>query len=316
MRPSRQAIDVSKKLTLVYHNGALGDFVAVLPTLACARLRWPRDRIVILGKPHHSQLAIVSGFADAAWDVEWSGNNCLFVKGHPQALSRLSDVGSALLFTSADSPLAFNLAEAGCGRLVRQDPFPDSRRSIYDFHLSLFDLPPPVASLLDPFRRYLRERETAATAAGINLTRAVVIHPGSGSPKKNWPLSHFEALGAEIRKHGFEVVWCPGPAEENWKEIEGRTIRDLNPLDLGTLLCRSRLFIGNDSGVSHLAAASGCPAIILFGPSDEVVWAPPGEHVEIVTGTGGFSAQRSPDKIPFEEVLRVVQRKLGVSNRR
>lgn len=55
-------------------------------------------------------------------------------------------------------------------------------------------------------------------------------------------------------------------------------------VELARSLAGARLYIGNDSGVSHLAAAVGCPTVVLFGPTDPRVWAPRGGHVTVVRG--------------------------------
>jgi heptosyltransferase III len=88
----------------------------------------------------------------------------------------------------------------------------------------------------------------------------LALHPYSGSPAKNWPLENFQALA---RLEPFE--WCQDRFD-----------------DLGELagwLSGARLFVGNDSGITHLAAAVGTPTLALFGPTDPAVWAPRGAHV-------------------------------------
>ncbi len=98
----------------------------------------------------------------------------------------------------------------------------------------------------------------------------IVIHPYSGSAKKNWPLEHFRSLAAELG--GAE--WTCGPEEE----LEGA--RRFDALDdLARWLSGARLYIGNDSGITHLAAAVGTPTLALFGPSDPTIWCPAGDHV-------------------------------------
>ena len=57
---------------------------------------------------------------------------------------------------------------------------------------------------------------------------------------------------------------------------------DLPLPGLAAALARGRLFLGHDSGVSHLAAALGTPCVLLFGPTDPAVWAPPGAHVRVI----------------------------------
>jgi ADP-heptose:LPS heptosyltransferase len=78
------------------------------------------------------------------------------------------------------------------------------------------------------------------------------------------------------------VRWCAGPEEDLPGAVR---IEDL--YELGCWLRRARLYIGNDSGISHLAAAVGTPVVAMFGPTDPAVWAPRGEHVTVIRAPGG-----------------------------
>ncbi len=102
----------------------------------------------------------------------------------------------------------------------------------------------------------------------------VVIHPFSGSPKKNWPLDCYRELA---RRLPYPVRWCAGPEEP----LEG-AVRFDDLYELACWIAGARLYIGNDSGITHLAAAVGTPVIALFGPTDPAVWAPRGERVRVV----------------------------------
>jgi ADP-heptose:LPS heptosyltransferase len=103
-----------------------------------------------------------------------------------------------------------------------------------------------------------------------------VIHPFSGSAGKNWPLKNFEALARHLEPR-LAVEWTAGPGEI----LSGaRRFDDL--YDLATWLAGARLYVGNDSGISHLAAAVGTPAVVIFGPTDPRVWAPRGSDVRVV----------------------------------
>ncbi len=114
----------------------------------------------------------------------------------------------------------------------------------------------------------------------------IYIHPFSGSRKKNWPVEKFRALAERL---AGPVHWVRG---EEDPELAGA----LEPMGLDALarrLAGARLYIGNDSGVSHVAAAVGAPVVALFGPTDARVWAPRGRgRVEVVTGMEGASVER------------------------
>lgn len=102
---------------------------------------------------------------------------------------------------------------------------------------------------------------------------AIVLHPFSGSARKNWPLENFQALAARLPG----VRWTAGP-----EEPLAEATRFDSLADLAAWLSGARLYIGNDSGITHLAAAVGTPVLALFGPSDPQVWCPAGGHVRWV----------------------------------
>lgn len=107
-------------------------------------------------------------------------------------------------------------------------------------------------------------------------TNCAIIHPFSGSAVKNWPLERFRVLAARLKTR-LPVLWTAGPSEA----LE-EAIRFDDLYELACWLGSARLFIGNDSGISHLAAAAGTPVVAIFGPTDPAIWSPRGERVEIV----------------------------------
>ena len=119
--------------------------------------------------------------------------------------------------------------------------------------------------------------------------RSVVIQPFSGSPRKNWPLDRFQELA---RRLPLPVEWIAGPEET----LPG-ALRFDDLWQLANWISGASLYIGNDSGITHLAAATGVPAIALFGATDSRVWAPRGESVTLVV-------RDSMQSIATDDVLR------------
>ena len=107
-----------------------------------------------------------------------------------------------------------------------------------------------------------------------------VIHPFSGSPRKNWPLDRFRALAARLP---MPVRWTAGP-----EEVLEDAVRFDSLSDLARWLAGARFYIGNDSGITHLAAAVGAPVIAIFGPTDPSVWGPRGELVHLIHRPGAW----------------------------
>jgi len=281
-------------ISLVYHGGALGDFLTTLPAMAAwRRLRpgaHPAEHLVLLGKPAFAALAPHELF-DETWDVQSPRFAWLFGDGRPDAgsvdgavWSALSSVSSALLFSSAGSALSAHLERRGARGIVRQDPFPAAEGGfvaapvpIIDYHLSLFS----GAS----FSEGERVPVIAPGPASLAVPRhTVALHPGSGSAQKNWPLARFVSLSRLLQGRGLPVTWITGPAEEALPLPAGAAAwRDLPLPQLAAALASCDLYVGNDSGITHLAAAAGCPTVALFGPSDPKVWAPRGKRVRIVS---------------------------------
>jgi hypothetical protein len=123
-----------------------------------------------------------------------------------------------------------------------------------------------------------------------------VIHPFSGGRRKNWPLESFEAVAARLP---LPVEWTAGPEEA----LPAATRFD-NLFELAGWLAGAQLYIGNDSGITHLAAATGLPVLALFGPTVPRQWAPRGRHVLVL--------HHEPlTDLPMESVLDAANRLLG-----
>ena len=102
----------------------------------------------------------------------------------------------------------------------------------------------------------------------------IAIHPFSGSPAKNWPLEKYRALAASLDR---PVQFCAGP-EERLDDA----VRFDDLYDVASWLASARVYVGNDSGISHLAGAVGTPVVAIFQTSDPAVWAPRGPSVAVL----------------------------------
>lgn len=104
-----------------------------------------------------------------------------------------------------------------------------------------------------------------------------IIHAGATYATKTWQLSHFLAMADRLRKrHGLEPVFVAGPDEADLAaKLAGFQVRQGLPLpDLMSLLAGARLFVGNDSGPAHIAAAFNVPCVTIFGSSNSKIWHP------------------------------------------
>ena len=123
----------------------------------------------------------------------------------------------------------------------------------------------------------------------------VAIHPGASVPYKLWSQAYFAGLVSQLQDSGYQVVWV-GAGEMDAQIIRAikqqirtdETVNLCNRLSFSELMVlyqHCRFFVGSDSGPMHLAAATGAPVFALFGPSDEAIWAPLGEHSHPLRGT-------------------------------
>lgn len=144
-----------------------------------------------------------------------------------------------------------------------------------------------ASAVAEPFRDRLPSLPVDPTPPVF--PRRVVLHPGSGSARKNWPADRFAALGAALREAGNGILWIRGPAEEAPPErARGFDILDRPALPvLAATLAQAQAFVGNDSGVSHLAAAVGAPTLALFGPTSDSAWKPDGRRVRALRAPEG-----------------------------
>jgi ADP-heptose:LPS heptosyltransferase len=104
-------------------------------------------------------------------------------------------------------------------------------------------------------------------------------------------MEKFRAVAERVKG---PVAWCAGPHEPLAGAVK---IPDL--YELGCWLADARVYIGNDAGTTHLAAAVGSPVVAIFGPTDPGLWAPRGRHVRIVSG--------DLETISADEVLNAVE---------
>jgi heptosyltransferase-3 len=164
---------------------------------------------------------------------------------------------------------------------------PEFRDAVSALPFRFFPSLPPEGAPVHATDFYLDQVRAFARPATDGIPRIAcpavsreyaVIHPFSGSPRKNWPLCQFRALAEKLARV-MPVRWCAG--DEDPPLPDAARFPDL--YDLACWLAGARLYVGNDSGITHLAAAVGTPTLAIFVSSDPAVWAPRGPHVRVVT---------------------------------
>lgn len=269
-------MDSTKDRAVVVHAGGIGDLILASPAIA----RLSRDfALDLAGYPERLALLTQSGIGRRALSLDAVDLASLYAEPSVRARDFFAGAARVLVWMNdREGRLREGLLACGVEAVACLPPLPPEdwtgHASDYYWRSLGFTGPCPLPALEVPKRQQ-------------PLQHDVVIHPGSGSPKKNWPLHRYEELADSLAAQGLSVAWCCGPAEqERGCSLTTRALPLMTLSELASVLASAPLYIGNDSGITHLAAALGCPTIALFGPTDPAVWAPRGAHVRVVRGDG------------------------------
>lgn len=265
----------------VLRAGALGDVVLTLPALRALKARYPDRALRAVGYPEVWSLAepLIHDITSIDSPI-FAG--LLSASPSPALQAWLEGVDLAVAWTARDPTAA--LCAGGVAEVIHFSPHPPPGLHAANWLLQSISAPvqTPAVPTLD-----LQPEEMArghAILARLGLERPVILHPGAGAGWKRWPAARFARVGDNLRRVGHEVVLVEGPADaEVTEEVQAHAgvsfpvIRNLPVRSLGAVLAAARLYLGNDSGVTHLAAAAGAHVVALFGPTDPASWAPRGD---------------------------------------
>ncbi len=286
---------------LIIRGGGLGDFLLVLPVLGALRRRWPASRLEILGNPTLAELGLGS-YADAVQSIHQAEFARFFRDPleYPLGESRLDQhIASFDLVISflLDKQLHLqkNVSALGPRFLAIYPPQADDVHCTEHF---LRGLEPLGIETRDHLPRIILPADEQDHADRIlegarphSRKPLVAIHCGSGSPHKNWPARDFAEVACWLRDTGrFDLALVQGIPDQRATTMVTAALSPHAPLSLRNLplvrlagvLRRCRLLLGNDSGISHLAAAVGTPVVALFGPTSPQVWRPLGSGVRVL----------------------------------
>ena len=294
---------------LVLRGGALGDLIVTLPALGEIRKAFPEAEVELWGIFPQARLA-APDFVQRVERLDAQALAPLFAHGPlpPVLRNRLNGFDLAInLLTDPGSVVTRNLALVGVKQVIAfSNKMPPELHAVYRLADVLGDL---GLTLHDPVPRLMVGSKTAQSSR-------LGFHVGSGSPVKNWPINHWIELAQRLEGFFVDLLLVGGEADDEvvrqfcarCRLGSLRTLLNANLADLSQALNGCTLFVGHDTGVTHLAAAVGTPTLALFGPTNPSVWAPLGEHVSVI---------RSPDglmkSIRAETVAAETCRRLGVS---
>lgn len=257
--------------TVMVHVGGIGDFLLSCPALERLASDGP---VELVGHRGRLDLAVAGGVAAGAHDLASVEFDSLFAEPTAALKQFLAPFDRCVVWMrDSDESLRASIGACGVSQVF---VFPGRPPETWDQHASQYYLECLGMAASGPSMLALSPSEPR---------RDVVIHPGSGGRYKNWPLDCFTSLAEALQADGHAVTWCAGPAEAEWRFPEPvDCLRSESLVELGRVLAGARLYVGNDSGITHLAAAVGCPTVAVFGPTNPRVWAPLGKHVAVAKG--------------------------------
>lgn len=301
----------------VFKGGALGDFLLTLPVLAALRACFLESRLRLVTAPQRSFL--VEPFGYNIFDSgrrEWAG---LFDPSAAEVKLRELLADEDLLIVFSESPLAPLPFLKPSSRPISLPSFPPPGERVHVTDFLFQRLREAGISLPVPSVFSLQPSALSSVSFSLQSSAFFVLHPSSGSPRKNWPAENFAAVARGLREgRGLTPVILGG-------EADGETLAELRrivgekdaifienaPLDeVAAILSRAAVYIGNDSGITHLAAMLGVPTVALFGPTDPRVWGPRGQRVNTISGTAPCAPcdpekrRRCPDNICLRSIPR------------
>lgn len=271
---------------LIIFPGALGDLICLLPAIRALGGRYPNIEFELMARAELARFAerrmtIVAGHSidrrEVALLFSKDGGESILAREFFRQFDRID------CFFAADNERFCSSLRQAARSEVSFYPFrPPGKGHMAECYLRAIgaDISPPPGGSIELLPRDMRGAQQKLRAIGIEPGRFVLVLPGSGSARKNWPAENFALLAERIQLiHHVLVVL--GPAESGLAPgFLARSLSVMSDLELGELASIARwgrCFIGNDSGVSHLAAAAGARGLVIFGPSDPERWRPLGD---------------------------------------
>lgn len=281
---------------------SLGDCVLTTPALHLLHRARPdleigvsveeRFREVFTGNP------AVSCLLEANWRAirHWRPNLCVNLHGgsRSQAMTVLSGARWRAGFAHHATSLAYNV------RIPRAQQVMGVRRRVHTaehlasafFALGLPLTPIPRAQLF-------------AESAGMS-ERHAVLHPFASTLEKTWPAERFAEIARFLKLWNIAPVFLAGPQDDTTPFQEHKVLAG-SLSEVKAVLANACLFIGNDSGPAHMAAAFGVPSIVLFSTSDPALWEPWQTESEVIVAREGLQA------ISVSRVIAALERLLTLS---
>jgi heptosyltransferase-3 len=297
---------------LVIRPGAIGDALLTFPVLKALREHYAGMPITLVSNAQVLPLALAFGVAEQTFDfqdIRWSELFSTTGIHNSSLLALLKQTDLAICWMRDTGGIVeHNLNMSGVKHVMIAPgrPSEGERVHIVDYLASTVGLPTVGARYIAP--SFL---STPDPISHETTERSVAIHPGSGAAQKCWPASRFAAVIEQLWQRNRSVLLLAGPADsERVHDVLQQLPSPLTPAMLKLLTNASlmevarqlqlcRCYLGNDSGITHLAAMLGIPTIAIFGPTDPVIWRPMGPSVHIIQG-------RTLEEVSIDSVVEAI----------
>jgi heptosyltransferase III len=316
--------------TLVIRPGALGDAVVTIPALHALRFAGA-ESLTLLGTPSswsfmrtaHQGLRVRDFGAS-----DWLGLFASGAKLGESARAALEKISTAIVYLDDSAEIERALKSMGVKTVISASPPKINARedTTAGRHASIVLLD-ALTTLTNETQREdalkileaqddvflkLDEQEKLHAMSRLGYDAPpdggfVSIHPGSGGKTKCWPATSYARLAVALAcTHGFTPIVFFGPADDKTREefeaamppgVVWEAAAHFPLRDVFALMSQSKFFVGNDSGMSHLAARV-CPTLAIFGPTDSAVWSPFGADARVLQ-----ASQAKLEKLSVDDVM-------------
>ncbi len=279
---------------LVVRPGAIGDSLLAFPIIRALRARSAAPRVTFVSNAAVLPLAQdaglaeeVSDYASALWSELFSTRGV-----HTPALQELlQNVDTAICWLrDPDDVVKHNLQAHGIEHIIIAPGRPEDKTEMHIVDYLACTIWPDNPPMLSRDAR----SPIIPSYSGCRDER-IAIHPGSGGAHKCWPVPHFATVISALWQRDIPVLLLAGAADSAiLADLLARLPVPLNPALLEMLIdaplrtvarevqqCSG--YLGNDSGITHLAALCGVSTLVLFGPTSPAIWRPYGSSVKVLS---------------------------------
>ncbi len=283
---------------LVIRPGAIGDALLTFPVLKALREHYAGMPITLVSNAQVLPLALTFGVSEQAFDfqdIQWSElfSTTGIRTSSMHALLEQTDLAICWM-RDPDGIIERNLKMSGVKHsiIVPGRPSEGERIHIADYLASTVGLPIVGERFIAPSSWPIPNPISNDITA-----RSVAIHPGSGAAQKCWPAFRFATVIERLWQQNRSVLVLAGPADTGlmhklFLQLSSpptpemlKLLTNAPLLDVARHLQECRCYLGNDSGITHLAAMLGVPTIAIFGPTDPAIWRPVGPSVRVLQGS-------------------------------